>query len=51
MIVKRRTHFEYAIRKRGAEKPDFLRYLEYEMNLETLRKRRVERIGRFPFVQ
>ena len=45
--MKRRTHFEYALRRRISRKADFLRYIEYEMNLEALRRRRRERLGTF----
>ncbi|KAL6059850.1 U3 snoRNP protein [Balamuthia mandrillaris] len=44
-IVKRRRHFEYAVQRRGAEKFDFLRYIQYEMNLDLLRRRRKGRMG------
>ena len=44
-VVKRRTHFEYALKRRIARKADFLRYIEYEINLEALRKRRKDRLG------
>ena len=44
-VVKRRTHFEYALRRRISRKADFLRYAEYEINLEALRRRRKERLG------
>ncbi|KAI8371436.1 U3 small nucleolar RNA-associated protein 6-domain-containing protein [Radiomyces spectabilis] len=42
-IVKKRTNFEYALKRRIAKKIDFLRYIEYEMNLDTLRKKRKDR--------
>ncbi|KAI9142556.1 U3 small nucleolar RNA-associated protein 6-domain-containing protein [Paraphysoderma sedebokerense] len=44
-IVKKRTEFEYALKKRINKKVDYLRYIEYEMNLETLRKKRRARGG------
>jgi hypothetical protein len=44
-VVKRRTHFEYALRRRIPRKADFLRYAEYELNLEALRQRRKQRLG------
>lgn len=44
-IVKKRTNFEYALKRRIAKKIDFLRYIEYEMNLEALRKKRKARLG------
>ena len=39
-IVKRRRAFEYALRRRQTQKTDFLKYLQYELNVEALRKRR-----------
>lgn len=39
-IVKKRRDFEFLMRRKLARKADFLRYLEYEMNLEALRKLR-----------
>ncbi|CAG8466738.1 2617_t:CDS:2 [Paraglomus occultum] len=44
-IVKRRTYFEYTLKRIPARKVDFLRYIEYEINLEALRKKRKERLG------
>ncbi|KAI9190583.1 U3 small nucleolar RNA-associated protein 6-domain-containing protein [Polychytrium aggregatum] len=43
-IIKRRTDFEYAIHRRISKKSDYLRYIEYEMNLEKLRKKRKMRL-------
>ncbi|KAI9317650.1 U3 small nucleolar RNA-associated protein 6-domain-containing protein [Dichotomocladium elegans] len=43
-IVKKRTKFEYATRRRILKKIDFLRYIEYEMNLESLRTKRKARL-------
>ncbi|KAI0044537.1 hypothetical protein FA95DRAFT_1496860 [Auriscalpium vulgare] len=43
-IMKKRTAFETALVRRVAKKGDFLRYAAYEMGLETLRKKRVERL-------
>ncbi|GAO46438.1 hypothetical protein G7K_0669-t1 [Saitoella complicata NRRL Y-17804] len=44
-IMKKRTEFEQALARRIAKKTDFLRYVEYEMNLEALRKKRVKRLN------
>lgn len=44
-IVKRRTAFETALVRRIAKKNDYLRYATYEMGLEALRKKRVERLS------
>ncbi|KAG9296416.1 hypothetical protein G9A89_015008 [Geosiphon pyriformis] len=43
-IIKRRTNFEYALKRMQSQKIDFLRYIEYEMNLEQLRKTRKKRL-------
>ncbi|KAF9179363.1 U3 snoRNP protein [Haplosporangium sp. Z 11] len=43
-ILKQRQKFEYALKRRIAKKADFLRYIEYEMNLEALRKKRRARM-------
>lgn len=44
-LVKKRTDFEYRLRRRAAEKRDFERYIEYEMTFERLLKSRRERQG------
>ncbi len=44
-IVKRRTHFEFKLRSRVHNKEDFLRYIEYELNLDALRRKRHGRLG------
>ncbi|KAK7057417.1 U3 small nucleolar RNA-associated protein 6 [Favolaschia claudopus] len=43
-IIKKRTQFETALVRRVAKKADFLRYAAYEMGLEQLRRKRVERL-------
>ncbi|KAJ7124943.1 U3 small nucleolar RNA-associated protein 6-domain-containing protein [Mycena epipterygia] len=43
-IMKKRTQFETALVRRVAKKSDFLRYAAYEMGLEQLRRKRVERL-------
>lgn len=43
-ITKRRTTHEYALSRRISKKLDYLHAIEYEMNLEKLRKRRLARI-------
>ncbi|KAH7926525.1 hypothetical protein BV22DRAFT_1008879 [Leucogyrophana mollusca] len=43
-IMKKRTQFETALVRRIAKKSDFLRYAAYEMGLEQLRRKRVERL-------
>ncbi len=55
-IVAKRTSFEYSLLRRvngensgaatlGSNKIDFLRYIEYELNLEALRVKRKARLG------
>ncbi|KAJ1503970.1 U3 snoRNP protein [Coelomomyces lativittatus] len=46
-IVEKRTKLEYALRKRPARLYDFLNYIEYELDLEKLRKKRVSKFGLF----
>jgi hypothetical protein len=46
-IVKQRTNFEYRLKRRGAKKVDYLRYIEYEMNLDALRVKRKTRLGKW----
>jgi U3 small nucleolar RNA-associated protein 6 len=43
--MKRRTAFETALVRRVPKKSDFLRYAAYEMGLEQLRKKRVNRLS------
>lgn len=43
-ITKKRTSFEQALTRKVIRKADFLRYAEYEMNLESLRKQRKKRL-------
>ena len=45
LIMKKRTTFETALVRRVAKKADFLRYASYEMGLEQLRRKRVERMS------
>ena len=42
-IVKKRTNFEYLLRRKKLEKADFLQYIEYEMALCELKRKRLER--------
>ncbi|KAG5437835.1 hypothetical protein PCANB_000550 [Pneumocystis canis] len=44
-ILRKRTEFEHALARRVVKKEDFLKYAEYEMNLEALRKKRVKRLN------
>ena len=43
--MKKRTAFEAALVRRIAKKNDYLRYITYEMGLEALRKKRLERLS------
>ncbi|KAI6046054.1 U3 small nucleolar RNA-associated protein 6-domain-containing protein [Pisolithus marmoratus] len=43
-IMRKRTQFESALVRRVAKKADFLRYAAYEMNLEQLRRKRLDRL-------
>jgi U3 small nucleolar RNA-associated protein 6 len=43
--MKKRMAFETALVRRVAKKADFLRYAAYEMGLEQLRRKRVERLS------
>ena len=43
--MKKRTAFETALVRRIAKKNDYLRYITYEMGLEALRKKRLERLS------
>jgi U3 small nucleolar RNA-associated protein 6 len=42
-IIKKRTQYEHRLLRRTAKKADFLRYIEYEMNLDLLREKRKKR--------
>jgi len=44
-ILKKRTAFEVALIRRVPRKRDFLAYIEYEMNLERLRRIRVKKLS------
>ena len=44
-ITKKRSDFEHKLNARGSRPSDYARYAEYEMNLESLRRKRVKRLG------
>ncbi|KAI8318661.1 hypothetical protein GQ54DRAFT_280560, partial [Martensiomyces pterosporus] len=44
-VVKKRTNFEYALKRRKASRADFLRYISYEINVDALRRKRKQRLG------
>jgi len=46
LIMKKRREFEIAMVRRVARKSDFLRYAAYELDLERLRRKRVEKISK-----
>lgn len=45
MIVKKRTKFEYSLKGSAQTVHDYLNYIEYERNLDLLRKERKERLN------
>lgn len=45
MIMRRRTDFEQRIQGRGCQPRDFIKYGEFELNLERLRKKRYSRLS------
>lgn len=44
-IVVKRTKFEYKLKRRISEKSDFTTYIQYEKELESLRRQRVDSLG------
>ncbi|GEQ67877.1 hypothetical protein JCM33374_g1543 [Metschnikowia sp. JCM 33374] len=44
MIMRRRTDFEHRISGRGSQPRDFLKYSDFEINLEKLRIKRFQRL-------
>lgn len=44
-IAKKRSDFEHKLNARGSQPSDYARYAEYEMNLESLRRKRLKRQG------
>ncbi|KAI9773425.1 MAG: U3 snoRNP protein [Geoglossum simile] len=44
-ITKKRSDFEHILNARGSQPSDYARYAEFEMNLESLRRKRVKRLG------
>lgn len=45
MIIKKRREHEYNTRRAGKELVDFLRYIEYEMNLGFLIRQRASKLS------
>ncbi|ANZ75038.1 BA75_02365T0 [Komagataella pastoris] len=44
-IMRRRTEFEHRIAGRASKSADFIKYIQYEMNLDNLRRKRIERLS------
>lgn len=44
-IARKRSDFEHILNARGSKPQNYAQYLEYETNLETLRQKRVKRLG------
>ncbi|EQC34515.1 hypothetical protein SDRG_07843 [Saprolegnia diclina VS20] len=44
-IVQKRRDFEYTMKRQPLRKVDCLRYIEYELNLDALRRQRKKRMG------
>ncbi|KAL8673554.1 MAG: hypothetical protein Q9168_002043 [Polycauliona sp. 1 TL-2023] len=44
-IAKKRSDFEHKLSARGSYASDYARYVEYEMNLDALRRTRAKRLG------
>jgi len=44
-IAGKRSDFEHILNARGSQPADFVRYAEYEMNVDSLRVKRVKRLG------
>ncbi|MCJ1400814.1 U3 snoRNP protein [Xylographa trunciseda] len=44
-IAKKRSDFEHKLNGRGSVPSDYVRYAEYEMNLDSLRRKRARRMG------
>lgn len=51
MVMRRRTDFEHRITGRGCKPKDFLRYTEFETNLEKLRKKRYNRLSKVGMIE
>ena len=44
-MARKRSDFEHKLNARGSQPSDYARYAEYEMNLESLRRKRIRRLG------
>lgn len=45
LIMRKRTDFEHRLASRGSKTRDYLKYVDYETNLERLRKKRYSRLS------
>lgn len=50
MIMRRRTDFEHRIQGRGSKPRDFLKYSDFEINLDKLRAKRYNRLAKVGMV-
>lgn len=44
-IARKRSDFEHVLNARGSKAQGYARYAEYEMNLDSLRRKRIRRLG------
>jgi U3 small nucleolar RNA-associated protein 6 len=44
-IAKKRSGFEHIINARGSTPSDYMRYIEFEKNVDALRRKRIKRLG------
>ncbi|KAI8939519.1 hypothetical protein NX059_003289 [Plenodomus lindquistii] len=44
-IASKRSGFEHIINARGAHPSDYMRYIEFEKNIDALRRKRIKRLG------
>jgi U3 small nucleolar RNA-associated protein 6 len=44
-VAKKRSDFEHMLSARGSQVSDYVRYLAYEQNLESLKRKRMQRLG------
>ncbi|KAF2685589.1 hypothetical protein K458DRAFT_299664 [Lentithecium fluviatile CBS 122367] len=44
-IARKRSDFEHIINARGSHPSDYMRYIEFEKNVDALRRKRIKRLG------
>lgn len=44
-IARKRSDFEHIINARGSHPSDYMRYIEFEKNVDALRRKRIKRMG------